>query len=236
MQAEALRRTLSSIAEDAIPQSTDLWPGIAGQLTDEPRRSRRWFGLRIPQVRVLQAAAVAMALAAIVLVQTLMPGQLTAAQAADIARNDPQVAALLRGDITIATVTSTANGVATVVVEDSEGQQVTVAVDLRSRVATVVYHGPQLSDELAAKALDVVRADPRTSALLDQGATIGRIMPIQVSFQGVDPATGEPTQGSETWAQVPLELDGKEWSAYVNLPTGRIDQLVDPQGQQVQLP
>jgi hypothetical protein len=236
MQAEVLRQTMSSMAEDAIPETIDLWPRIAGQLAGEPSRSRLGLWQRMPRVRVLQAAALAMALAGIVLVQTLMPGQLTAAQAADIARGDPQVAALLRGDITIATVTSTVNGVATVVVEDSQGQQVTVAVDLRSRVATVVYHGPKLSDALTTKALEVVRTDPRTSALLDQGATIGRIMPIQVSFQGVDPATGEPTQGSETWAQVPLELDGKEWSAYVNLPTGRIDQLVDPQGQQVQLP
>jgi len=236
MQAEALRQTLSSIAEDAIPRTTDLWPAIAGRITEEPRGSDRRRWLRLPRVRILQAAAVAMALAAIVLVQTLMPGQLTAAQAADIARNDPQVAALLRGDIAIVTVTSTANGVATVVVEDSQGQQVTVAVDLRSRIATVVYHGPQLSDELAARALDVVRSDPRTSALLEQGATIGRLMPIQVSFEGTDPVTGEPTQGSETWAQVPLELGGKEWDAYVDLPMGRIDQLVDPQGQQVRMP
>ncbi len=34
----------------------------------------------------------------------------------------------------------------------------------------------------------------------------------------------------------PLQLDGKEWVAYVNLPMGRIDQLVDPLGQQVPLP
>ena len=236
MQAEALRQALSSIAEDAIPATTDLWPGIAVRLTGQPRRSGNRLALGLPRVRVFQVAALAMALAGIVLVQTLMPGQLTAAQAADIARNDPEVAAVLRGDIAIVTVTSTVDDVATVAVKDSQGQQVTVTVDLRSRIATVVYHGPQLSGGLESQALAVVRADPRTTALLDQGATLGRVMPIQVAFEGTDPVTGEPTQGSETWAQVPLELDGKEWIAYVNLPDGKIDQLVDPQGEQVQLP
>jgi hypothetical protein len=33
-----------------------------------------------------------------------------------------------------------------------------------------------------------------------------------------------------------MELNGQEWVAYVDLPLSRIDQLLDPQGNQVQQP
>ena len=151
-------------------------------------------------------------------------------------RGDPQVAALLRGDIAQVTVASVVDDVATVVAKDSHGQAVTVTVDLRSRIVTRVYQGPELSPALAAAALAAVRADHRTSDLLARGATIGRMVPIFVTGQSIDPATGKPADVSQTWAQVPLTLDGREWMAYVDLPSSRIGQLVDPQGNQVPLP
>ena len=61
-------------------------------------------------------------------------------------------------------------------------------------------------------------------------------MPVFVTGEVLDPATGLTKEKTETWAQVPLALDGQEWMAYVNLPEARIDQLVDPQGSQVPLP
>jgi hypothetical protein len=106
----------------------------------------------------------------------------------------------------------------------------------RSRIVTSVYQGPQLSADLTARALTIVRTDPRTSALLARGATLGRIMPMIVTYEAANPTPGGPAQGTETWAQVPLELNGQEWVAYVDLPLSKIDQLLDPQGNQVLQP
>jgi hypothetical protein len=236
MNAQLLRDTLTTIAIQAVPESTDLWPGISRRLNERGGSSRLPRGLRLPQSRIGRVATVAMVFVGLLLIQSLLPGRLNTAQAADLARHDRQVEAFLGGDIALVTVTSVANDVATVVVQDSRDKEVRVAVDLRSRIATIVYQGPQLSPALTAKALDVVRADPRTSTLLARGATLGRIMPIAVGYEGVDPTTGQPTQGSATWAQVPLELEGQEWVAYVDLPSSRIDQLIDPGGNQVPVP
>jgi len=238
MNAQILHDTLFAIAVQAVPETTDLWPGISRQLTGRERASRRRSGLspRRAGLAAVAVAAVAMAFIGLVLVQSLLPGQLSPAQAADLARSDPQVAAILRGDIAIVTVTSVVDDVATVVVQDSHGQAVTVTVDLRSRIVTKVHDGPQLSVALTAAALRAVRADPRTSALLGRGATVGQIMPVFVTGEAVDPKTGLPKESTQTWAQVPLVLDGQEWMAYVDLPAARIDQLVDPQGSQVPLP
>ena len=101
---------------------------------------------------------------------------------------------------------------------------------------TSVYQGPQLSADLTARALSVVRTDPRTSALLARGAALGRIMPIVVTYEAANPTPGAPAQGTETWAQVPLELNGQEWIASVDLPLSKVDQLLDPQGNQVLQP
>jgi hypothetical protein len=236
MNAQILRDTLSTIALQAVPATTDLWPGISRQLAGRERPSRLRLGLRQARPAFLALAAVGLAVVGLLFVQALLPGQLSTAQAADVARSDPQVVAILRGDIAIVTVTSVVNDVATVVVQDSHGQAVTVTVDLRSRIVTNVYQGPQLSRALTAAALAAVRTDPRTSALLERGATVGRIVPIFVTGEAIDPTTGLSKKSTETWAQVPLALDGQEWMAYVNLPAARIDQLVDPQGGQVPLP
>ena len=234
MDAQALRDTLSTIAVRDVPDTTDLWPGISRRLTGAAHPGRPRIG--VPRRWAARGAFVALVFVALFVAQSLLPGQLTTAQATDLARNDPQVQAILRGDIAIVTVTSVVGDVATVVVKDSHGTTVTVAVDLRHRIVTSVYSGPQLSAALTQVALDVVHADPRTSALLARGATIGRISPIEVTYQATDPTTGQPSQGTQTWAQVPLQLDGGAWSVYLDLPQARVDQLIDPNGNQVPPP
>ena len=233
MHDQAVRDALSAIAVNAVPDSTDLLPGIdralAGQTRPAPRRlARRRVGLA--------AAATIVVVLGLALGRPLLPGQSDTAQAAEIARQDPEVAAILRGDIAIVTVTSIVDQVATVVVQDSQGRQVTLTVDLRSRIATVVYQGPQLSAALTAQALALIRTDPRTSSLLARGAAIGRITPILVTATLAAPPSGSASEVSETWAQVPLDLGGQEWVARVDLPQNRIDQIVDPQGNEIPMP
>ncbi len=238
MHEQILGQTLATIAVQAIPETTDLWPRISAEVATRGQRLPAGSTARRGRARpaFVVAAAVTLALVAVVVVQTVLPGQLSTTQAADLARNDPQVTAILRGDVSIATVTSVVDDVATVVVTGTHGQAVTVNVDLRNRAVTKVYQGPQLSAELSAKAITLVKADPRTSALLGRGATIGRITPVFVTAETVDPATGVHAQISQTWAQVPLDVDSTEWIATVDLVQGRIDQLLDPHGTQVTAP
>ena len=236
MRDQLLREALTNIAAEAVPETTNLWPGIDARLAERTRPARP---ARLAGTQRRLAFAAAAAIVVVVgwtLLRPALPGQDGTAQAADIARHDPQVAAILRGDIAIVTVTSVVDEVATVVVKDSHGQQVTATVDLRSRIVTIVYPGPQLSADLTARALTIVRADPRTSALIARGATFGRIVPMIVTYEAANPTPGGPAQGTATWAQVPLELNGKVWVAYLDLPLSRVDQLVDPQGNQVLQP
>ena len=233
MRDQLLREALTNIAAEAVPETTNLWPGINARLAERTRPARQ---ARYQRRFAFAAVAALVVVLGWTLVRPALPGQDSGAQAADIVRHDPQVAAILRGDIAIITVTSVVDEVATVLVKDSHGQQVTATVDLRSRIVTSVYQGPQLSADLTARALTIVRTDPRTSALLARGATLGRMMPMIVTYEAANPSPGGPAQGTETWAQVPLELNGQEWVASVDLPRSRIDQLLDPQGNQVQQP
>jgi hypothetical protein len=233
MRDHMLRTYLSTVAAQGVPETTDLWPAISRRIADRERPARR--GLDRCRVSLAIAAALVLVIGWALVGPSLF-GQSSTALAADIARQDPQVAAILRGDVSTVTVTSVVDEVATVVVQGSQGQEVTVTVDLRSRIVTKVYQGPVLSPDLTALAMTLVRADPRTSALLDRGATTGRIAPIFVTAEAIDPATGLRTENTQTWAQVPLDLDGQEWMAYVDLVQVRIDQLIDPHGSQVSLP
>ena len=233
MRDQLLREALTNIAAEAVPETTNLWPGINARLAERTRPARQ---ARYQRRFAFAAVAALFVVVGWTLLRPALPGQDGSAQAADIVRHDPQVAAILRGDIAIITVTSVVDEVATVLVKDSHGQQVTATVDLRSRIVTSVYQGPQLSADLTARALTIIRADPRTSALLARGATLGRMMPMIVTYEAANPSPGGPAQGTETWAQVPLELNGQEWVASVDLPRSRIDQLLDPQGNQVQQP
>jgi hypothetical protein len=233
MRDQLLREALTNIAAEAVPETTNLWPGIDARLAERTRPARQ---ARYQRRFAFAAVAALFVVVGWTLLRPALPGQDSSAQAADIVRHDPQVAAILRGDIAIVTVTSVVDEVATVLVKDSHGKQVTATVDLRSRIVTSVYQGPQLSADLTARALTIVRTDPRTSALLARGATLGRITPMIVTYEAANPTPGGPAQGTETWAQVPLELNGQEWVAYVDLPLSKIDQLLDPQGNQVQQP
>ena len=233
MHDQALRASLSRIAVDAIPDATDLWPAISERVPDLIERAPSRLGPR--RVGLLIAAAM-IAVVAWTFAGPSLTGRLSTAQAADIARHDPQVDAILRGDIALVAVTTVVNDTATVLVQDSRGEQVTVSVDLRSRIVTRVYQGPQLSATMTDRALAVVRRDPRTSALFGRGASVVEILPILVAYERASPAAGTPADGTETWAQVTLELDGQRWVARVDLPLNQIDQLLDPQGTEVPLP
>jgi hypothetical protein len=226
-----LRTMLTTIATEGVPD-TDVWPAVnRGVSRPQPGGSS--------PVRLRTGLVVAAALLLVAgwtLIRPSVSADITTAQAGELARNDPQVAALLRGDILMTTVTSVVDGAAIVVVTDSFGRQVIVNVDIRSRIVSRVYEGPQLSAPMSQRAIDLVHADPRTSALLIRGATLGQITPVEISFVRASPTDGQSAAGTAIGARVPLDLDGQEWVATLDLTNANLDQLVDPSGRQVTSP
>jgi hypothetical protein len=226
-----LRTMLTAIATEGVPDA-DVWPAVNRRVSrPQPRRSSP---VRLRTGLVMAAAL--LVVAGWTLIRPSVSADMSAAQAGDLARNDPQVAALLRGDILMTTVTSVVNDLATVVVTDNYGRQVVVSVDLRSRIVSRVYEGQQLSGPMSQRAIDLVHADPRTSALLIRGATLGQITPVEISFVRASPTDGQSAAGTAIGARVPLDLDGQEWVATLDLTNANVDQLVDPSGRQVTSP
>jgi len=92
---------------------------------------------------------------------------------------------------------------------------------------TTVVSGEPLTDAEKEKALDIIRADPEVRELLDRGAIIGNILPVSAHFEGINAETGEIETITETWAQVWINLEGKEWGALVDLVRGKVESLTD---------
>jgi hypothetical protein len=116
---------------------------------------------------------------------------------------------------------------ATVIVEGKMGGIVNALVDLYTKVVTQAVSGPQLTDEEKEKAINIVTADPRVQDLLDRGAVIDLVLPMYVTFSGINQETGETEQMTETWAQMWINLGNKQWGVQVDLIRGKVVSLTD---------
>jgi len=155
-------------------------------------------------------------------------GQSPEVLAAEIAQNSPEVIAALGGDeIETVKVLNIKDNMATVIVEGRMGGIVTAFVSLLSKEVTEVVGGPQLTDEEKGRALNILRADPRITELLDRGAVIDMVLPMYVHLSRVNQETGEIEEITETWAQVWINLGDKQWGAQVDLIRGKVVSLTD---------
>jgi len=155
-------------------------------------------------------------------------GQSPELLAAEIAQNSPDVIAALGGDeVETVKVLSIEDNMATVIVEGKMGGIVNALVDLYTKVVTQAVSGPQLTDEEKQNALDIVTADPRVQDLLDRGAVIDLVLPMYVTFSGVNQETGEIEEITETWAQMWINLGNKQWGVQVDLIRDKVVSITD---------
>ncbi len=77
------------------------------------------------------------------------------------------------------------------------------------------------------KASDILMADPRIKELLAQGAVIDKILPIEVTAEVVNPATGKTETVKETWAQAWLVNGDKDWGVQIDLVQGKIVSITE---------
>jgi len=155
-------------------------------------------------------------------------GQSPEVVAAEIAQNSPDVIAALGGDeVETVNVLNIEDNMATVVVEGKMGGIVNALVDLHTKIVTQAVSGPQLTDEEKEKALDIVNADSEVRELLDRGAVIDLVLPMYVTFSGINQETGEVEKITETWAQMWINLGNRQWGVQVDLIRGKVVSLTD---------
>ena len=100
-------------------------------------------------------------------------------------------------------------------------------IPVENTPVTTVIDGEPLTYEEKEKALDIVRADTGVRELLDRGAYIDNVLPVSVHMERLNAETGETEEVTETWAQVWIKLEGKEWGALVDLVRGKVESLTD---------
>jgi hypothetical protein len=155
-------------------------------------------------------------------------GQSPELLAGEIAQNSPDVIAALGGDeVETVRILSIEDNMATVIVEGKMGGIVNALVDLYTKVVTQAVVGPQLTDEEKEQALDIATADPRVQELLDRGAVIDLVLPMYVTFSGMNQETGEIEEITETWAQMWINLGNKQWGVQIDLIRGKVVSVTD---------
>jgi len=107
------------------------------------------------------------------------------------------------------------------------GLQQATPVPIETTPAITVVDGKPLTEGEKEKALDILRADAGAQALLDKGAIIENILPVSAYLERINTETGETEEVTETWAQVWLNLGGKQWGALVDLVRGKVVSLTD---------
>ena len=155
-------------------------------------------------------------------------GQSPELLAAEIAQNSPDVIAALGGDeVETVRILDIQDNMATVIVEGKMGGIVNALVDLYTKAVTQAVVGPQLTDEEKEQALDIATADPRVQDLLDRGAVIDLVLPMYVTFSGVNQETGEIEEITETWAQMWINLGNRQWGVQIDLIRGKVVSVTD---------
>jgi hypothetical protein len=192
---------------------------------------RMMKGLVSPQpvwkTALVTTLAVALAFGLAIGLPPLM-GQSPELLAREIAQNSPDVIAALGGDeVETVRILSIQDNMATVIVEGKMGAVVNALVDLYTKVVTQAVVGPQLTDEEKEQALSIATADPRVQELLDRGAVIDLVLPMYVTFSGVNQETGEIEEITETWAQMWINLGNRQWGVQIDLIRGKVVSVTD---------
>jgi len=155
-------------------------------------------------------------------------GQSPELLAGEIAQNSPHVIAALGGDeVETVRILNIEDNMATVIVAGKAGGIVNAVVDLYTKAVTQAVVGPQLTDEEKEQALNIATADPSVQELLDRGAVIDLVLPMYVTFSGVNQETGEIEEITETWAQMWMNLGNRQWGVQIDLIRGKVVTVTD---------
>ncbi|MBN1375631.1 MAG: hypothetical protein JXA01_05715 [Dehalococcoidia bacterium] len=194
--------------------------------------------LRGPLWRTALASSLTLLLIGAVLgVSVYLASPSPAVLAADIVKKDPGIQQKLSGtgDIIIVRV-EVREKVATVVCGRSLGDLIEADVDIPGRVivSTKRFEGlflPEVPLEAQDSAVRIASGEPSVKAMLDKGATIGRIFPVFTSINNIAIINGNilKVTPATTQAVVPVIMNDKVWMVQVNLEQQKIEKIIEPQ-------
>ena len=238
-----LRQALEVTAAQAAP-SPQAWAQIRQRIEAEQQRvtvlglakSRlkgakdimtRSLVLRQPVWKTVVAGVLAVALiAGLAIALPSLTGQSPEALAADIARNSPEIQAVLGGEAITVKVIKLVDGKGTVIAKGEIGL-VTAEVDLKTKEATEVVFITVLTAADDREAINIAKADPRVKVLLVKGAMIGRVSPMYFFGTRMNVETGATEEFSETLVRVEIEWIEKNYAAEVDLDARKVIRLVE---------
>jgi hypothetical protein len=157
--------------------------------------------------------------------------------AADIVKKDPGIQQRLSGtgEIIIVKV-EIRDKIASVVCGRSMGDFIEADVDMdgHSVVHTRRFEAlfiPEISMEAQDSAILIARQEPGAKAMLDKGATIGRVFPVFSAISNITIENGNLVKVTPEASQaiVPIYLDGKARLVQVNLESKTIEKVIEPQ-------
>jgi hypothetical protein len=223
-----------------------LLEGTAGRqlmLTSSPQDRGMWIGrlwswLRGPAWRTaLAGSAAVLVIGAVLATSFYLASPPPAAIAADIVKKDPGIQQRLSGagEIIIVRV-EVRERMATVVCGRSMGDFIEADVDIPGRtiVSTKRFEGlfiPEVPLEAQDSAVKIAMTEPSVKAMLDKGATVGRVFPIFSSISSISLVNGNILKVSPaaTQAVVPVIMNDKVWMVQVNLEQNRVEKIIEPQ-------
>jgi hypothetical protein len=222
---EAVGRQLASLRE--TPASPDISKSTLSKI-----KAASPFGKPFGRwLRPVTAAAAIVAVIAILLVVQPWGIESPEAMAASIVRNSPEVQAALNGEeieeVEVTTKVVDDEGNVVMMLVRTETRTVAAEVDLETKKVTEILHMhvPDFHPEDKQKAIDIASADSRVQELLTQGAIIGEVHLVHGLHTGTsigpDGQVRQEAFAIKT-ASVDIELEGKQWSAAVNLDEGRV--------------
>lgn len=161
--------------------------------------------------------------------------------AADIAKNSPEVRALVGGE-PVALETEITNGTAYVLCSGRSGESAISIVDVVNKtelqVVQIKSELPELSEEQKAKAIEIVKANSTAQQLLSNGGTIAKVvyypMPVKMKV-GDDKLTLEEDKTGSVIAGVMIVAPYKDddealWLFQVDLAKEKVVDIIEANG------
>lgn len=159
--------------------------------------------------------------------------------AADIAKNSPEIRALVGGE-PVVLETEITNGTAYVLCLGRSGESAISIVDVENKtelqVVEIKSELSELSDEEKAKAIEIVKANSKAQQLLSNGGTIAKVvgypMPVKIKV-GDDELTLEEEKTMSVMAGVIIvapykEDDEAQWVFQVDLAKEKVVDIIEP--------
>jgi hypothetical protein len=180
----------------------------------------------------------------------LLVGQSPEALAASIVRKSPEVRAALvvkpieAGQVEVHSVAVGLVGVelieedgdnVRVLVRGEWGRYAVADVNLGAKEVICVYKFPEFSDEEKARAIEIVRADPKVQELLDKGGKIYTVIPLAISDADgaiifkLDDEEGEiAVEGGRILPAAVIVVDNQTWLVFVDIDEGEVVRILTP--------